>query len=81
MDPAWLNPPTDRPRGTAGPCESPASATPTFEMSAPQSVLVLVESSHDDLPVGVYLVKVSRLPRQLLPDILSQEDVLQFPVT
>lgn len=48
----------------------------TFVMGSSEGVPVLVESRHDDLPLRVHVVKVSRLAGQLFPDVLTQEDVL-----
>ena len=39
-------------------------------------VLVLVGFGHDVLPLDVHVVEVLRLLRQLLPDVLTQEDIL-----
>ena len=51
-------------------------------MGASQCILGLVQPSHDDLPVGIDFIKLCRLPGQLSPDVLPEEDVLQVhPLT
>ena len=48
----------------------------TWVVSAAEGVLDGVQAVHDDLPAHVHIVELGRLPRQLLADVLSQEDVL-----
>ncbi len=51
----------------------------TSLVRAPQRVPGLVQLNGDSLPVAVDVIKLRRLPRQLTPDVLTQEDVLQAP--
>ena len=46
-------------------------------MCSPESVVVFVESLHDDLPVGVDGVEFGGLAWQLFSDVFTQEDVLK----
>lgn len=48
----------------------------TWVVCSSESIFVLVESVHDDLPIGVDVIKLCRLTNQLLTYVICQKDVL-----
>ena len=47
-------------------------------MSSPQRVVIFTQTIHDRLPIMVHIVELGTLSRQLFPDILPKEDILQI---
>ena len=58
-------------------CAVLITACHTGVVCSPQGVVLVVESLHDDLPARTNVLKLFALVRQLLPDVLSLENVLK----